>query len=655
MTTYPQIINIGNYNDDGTGDTLRVGAEKINANFADLYAKTSNIINGVVAGDGISVSYAPATGRVTINNTRVYEPSFAAITVAGQPAITANSVGSAFSLAAGDYIRLVANATSDTVTISAILPEEFFGNTHGIHFGNVEGNVTGDVLGNLQGEVWSLDKTFKVIENANTPGNVKLKGVLTGNVIGNLTGTVYGELVGDVTGDISGNAESVTNGVYTDERGLSLVTNQMLAGQITNSKLANSSVTINSTIVPLGGSITIPEYTLPIATTNILGGIKVGNTLAINVDGILNTSQDLTSTGTPTFTGLTLTSGTITGVPLTTFNIANKKYVDDAIAAIPPYVLPTASADIKGGVRVGDGLQLNQNDGILKTAQNITTSSSPTFLGLTIDEHIIVNSPPIIGTHAVTKQYVDTLYNTIPHYSLPTASEEITGGIRIGSSLTINEEEICTTVQDINTTATPTFAGIEVPNLPASDTQVANKQYVDTYGFPIGGIIMWSGSIDTIPANWKLCNGSNGTPDLREKFVIGYGVNYPLNSNGGESTSTTNASGSHTHTATIAGTALTVDQMPAHSHNYDDLYGLQNASGPAVYDRNNTRVEKYTPWYSDGSNDSGNPAWFYSRTANAGGGQTHSHSASIDSSSTHTHTVSTIPPYYALAFIMKVS
>jgi microcystin-dependent protein len=37
---------------------------------------------------------------------------------------------------------------------------------------------------------------------------------------------------------------------------------------------------------------------------------------------------------------------------------------------------------------------------------------------------------------------------------------------------------------------------------------------------PSGGIIMWSGSIANIPSGWYLCNGSNGTPDLRDRFVI---------------------------------------------------------------------------------------------------------------------------------------
>jgi hypothetical protein len=71
---------------------------------------------------------------------------------------------------------------------------------------------------------------------------------------------------------------------------------------------------------------------------------------------------------------------------------------------------------------------------------------------------------------------------------------------------------------------------------PTNTNDVANKGYVDT-SIPIGGIIMWSGSSSALPTNWKFCNGSNGTPDLRGRFVMcmnreldgGYSSSGPLN------------------------------------------------------------------------------------------------------------------------------
>lgn len=45
---------------------------------------------------------------------------------------------------------------------------------------------------------------------------------------------------------------------------------------------------------------------------------------------------------------------------------------------------------------------------------------------------------------------------------------------------------------------------------------------------PSGVICMWSGATTAIPTGWALCNGSNGTPDLRDKFVVGAGSTYTL-------------------------------------------------------------------------------------------------------------------------------
>ena len=51
-----------------------------------------------------------------------------------------------------------------------------------------------------------------------------------------------------------------------------------------------------------------------------------------------------------------------------------------------------------------------------------------------------------------------------------------------------------------------------------------------------GMIIMWSGAIADIPSGWTFCNGSNGTPDLRDKFVVGAGTTYNPADTGGAAT-----------------------------------------------------------------------------------------------------------------------
>ena len=53
---------------------------------------------------------------------------------------------------------------------------------------------------------------------------------------------------------------------------------------------------------------------------------------------------------------------------------------------------------------------------------------------------------------------------------------------------------------------------------------------------PAGTIQLWSGSIGTIPNGWQLCDGTNGSPDLRDRFVVGAGSTYAVNDTGGSNT-----------------------------------------------------------------------------------------------------------------------
>lgn len=177
--------------------------------------------------------------------------------------------------------------------------------------------------------------------------------------------------------------------------------------------------------------------------------------------------------------------------------------------------------------------------------------------------------------------------------------------------------------------------------------------------FPVGGIIMWSGSIASIPSGWALCNGTSGTPDLRDRFIIGAGsTGYPSPAQtGGSFTSTTSAngshshslnienSGSHSHNISVTGTALTLDQIPPHAHTFraggnGSGFTTSTAGGTGTLTTN-----------AAGGNGSAANAHSHSSFADAQG--LHSHTGTILTAGDHTHTVNSTPPYYALAFIMK--
>ena len=50
---------------------------------------------------------------------------------------------------------------------------------------------------------------------------------------------------------------------------------------------------------------------------------------------------------------------------------------------------------------------------------------------------------------------------------------------------------------------------------------------------PIGMIIIWAGTVASLPAGWAVCDGTGGTPDLRGRFVLGAGGAHATNSTGG--------------------------------------------------------------------------------------------------------------------------
>ena len=182
-----------------------------------------------------------------------------------------------------------------------------------------------------------------------------------------------------------------------------------------------------------------------------------------------------------------------------------------------------------------------------------------------------------------------------------------------------------------------TTASLAINALVPSQTSNAGKALVTdgtsvSWGvsFTSGMILMWSGSIATIPSGWYLCNGSNSTPDLRNRFIIGA---YSDDSGTAKTTvtgSSTQTGGSkdaivvsHNHTAT------TSISDPGHIHNVTILATTGGGSGG------------YSGNYSNPVNV---------QTLSAATGISASTSISTEGSS---GTNQNLPPYYALAFIMK--
>lgn len=178
--------------------------------------------------------------------------------------------------------------------------------------------------------------------------------------------------------------------------------------------------------------------------------------------------------------------------------------------------------------------------------------------------------------------------------------------------------------------------------------------YIIKAGLPVGSVVAYAGEIADIPTNWYICDGTNGTPDLRDRFIYGASATYIPDTTGGAATHshaiTVDNGGSHNHTGTVGGTALTTAQLPTHFHYNGVTDQDTNKIFPYGYGPSPTTLQHVENSGSDGA--------FVGKTSDVGSGDTHNHSLTIDNGGSHNHTASSaagssLPPFYAMIFIMK--
>jgi microcystin-dependent protein len=154
-------------------------------------------------------------------------------------------------------------------------------------------------------------------------------------------------------------------------------------------------------------------------------------------------------------------------------------------------------------------------------------------------------------------------------------------------------------------------------------------------GVPTGLVILWYGSVASIPSGWHLCDGTAGTIDLRGKIPVGAGAgsDYSVGDTGGSATFT--ASG----TITVSTHALTTAEMASHRHPFQDKYGgtggTSNSAGANAFSTSSGE-------YSTGT------------TSSAGSGSAHGHSAA-EGTSFNGSAVASLPFCMALCYIQKIS
>jgi hypothetical protein len=160
----------------------------------------------------------------------------------------------------------------------------------------------------------------------------------------------------------------------------------------------------------------------------------------------------------------------------------------------------------------------------------------------------------------------------------------------------------------------------------AKNTLTSNgTTWISESPFTTGMIMLWSGSVASVPSGWALCNGSGGTPDLRNRFIVGAGSTYAVDATGGSADAIVV---SHTHTASSSSSVTD----PGHNHNVN-VENTSEGSG------DNEPTNAIT----------GNTV----TTTTATTGITVSTSTTINTAGS-SGTNANLPPYYALAYIMKL-
>ncbi|NLA82955.1 MAG: hypothetical protein GX854_00185, partial [Clostridiales bacterium] len=263
------------------------------------------------------------------------------------------------------------------------------------------------------------------------------------------------------------------------------------------------------------------------------------------------------------------------------------------------------------------------------------TSPAPHSSGTVVENRFTA------GTYDEIKQTVTSCNDALTSHLAESATTSQKGHVQLSSSTSSTSTSLAATASAVKTV-----------------NDALTSHLADDMHIPRGLIAMWSGSIEMIPTGWALCDGKNGTPDLRDRFIVGAGNEYTVGDIGGSNKVT-----------------LTLSQLPSHSHSSGTL--STNSAGSHSHDSgtlstSTTGSHTHTIGFgkdnlsrSTGSNSA--PFGSGSTTTSSSGSHSHSISGSTSSAGSHSHSVTGAtssvgggeahenrPPYYALAFIMKL-
>ena len=288
--------------------------------------------------------------------------------------------------------------------------------------------------------------------------------------------------------------------------------------------------------------------------------------------------------------------------------------------------------------------------------QVLAANAGKLYIGLTVDGSTGEIRPRQKVLSVPTAAYAEDVANAKNDFRVA-GNAFVNGGLTVGDSMEVTKDGLAVKGISVGSGGitlggTMTVASGQTLKL-AKGAKISDANGNDMFeavnaaigqAAPRGVIVMWSGAANAIPAGWALCNGANGTPDLRGRFIVGAGTSasdYDENSDTGvdRGYAVTDKGGKNE-------VALTKDQMPNHSHLYPNEQELVNETAKKSYNAGATMVNIGLKGYQRGGGGDGQ----ISRTGSAGGDATDTVVGIDGYAEAHENR----PPYYALCFIMKL-
>jgi microcystin-dependent protein len=297
-----------------------------------------------------------------------------------------------------------------------------------------------------------------------------------------------------------------------------------------------------------------------------------------------------------------------------------------------PLVVPNVATSIPfGGTSYATtitmkGATAHLGDATLATAPNALTvsmydtnnSSNQTLLTLDRTNQVVaVGTPTLNIQNSVSGFGTDNTKTTIN-----SSSSQVTVSVNGTALIQANTSGTVSLPGATSSLSLPAGASLKIGTTPI--------------GF-IGMIVMWSGAIASIPTGWHLCDGTNGTPDLHDRFIVGAGVDYTVGQIGGANT-----------------VALSIANLPAHNHGVNDPGHTHSINDPG-------HVHGYSAPVGSGNWVQGSAATQFSiQAANTNAATTGISNVAAATGITTQNTgsgsaFSIVPSFYALAFIMRIA